>query len=125
MRNNFTFVDRLDGYEYMSNILVKHIFDKTFADFMNIVQEGGRYFDISEKMMQVIESVDPLYNRLLAEKVPIQIHKPELIRLLLDKLDGKYDEYLAMNEDEQMKYALVQFLNGVISRIPSEMCKEK
>ena len=37
---------------------------------------------------------------------------------------GKYDEYLAMNEDEQMKYVLVQFLNGVISRIPSEMCKD-
>ena len=118
MSNNFTFVDRLDGYEYMSNILVKHIFDKTFADFMNIVQEGGRYFDISEKMMQVIESVDPLYNRLLAEKVPIQIHKPELIRLLLDKLDGKYDNYLEQKEEKRMKYVMMLYLNGVMEKIP-------
>lgn len=114
MRNNFTFVDRLDGYEYMSNILVKHIFDKTFADFMNIVQEGGRYFDISEKMMQVIESVDPLYNRLLAEKVPIQIHKPELIKLLLDKLDGKYDGYLKMSEEDRLKIVLVLYFGGIL-----------
>lgn len=120
MRNNFTFVDRLDGYEYMSNILVKHIFDKTFADFMNIVQKGGRYFDISEKMMQVIESVDPLYNRLLAEKVSIQIHKPELIRLLLDKLDGKYDDYLEQEEEKRMKYLMMLYLNGVMEKIPVE-----
>ena len=98
--------------------MVKHIFDKTFADFMNIVQEGERYFDISEKMMQVIESVDPLYNRLLAEKVPIQIHKPELIRMLLDKLDGKYDEYLGQTEEERMKYVMILYLSGVIERIP-------
>lgn len=122
MRNNFTFVDKLDGFEYMSSILLKHIFDKTFADFMNVVQEGDCYFDISEKMMQVMESVDPLYDRLLAEKMPIMVHKPELIRKLLDKLDGKYDEYLSMGEEERMKYVLVQFLNGIISRIPSEMC---
>lgn len=122
MRNNFTFVDKLDGFEYMSSILLQHIFDKTFADFMNVVQEGGCYFDISEKMMQVMESVDPLYDRLLAEKIPILVHKPELIRMLLDKLDGKHDEYLSMGEEERMKYVLVQFLNGIISRIPSEMC---
>jgi len=119
-RNNFTFVDRLDGYEYMSNILLKHIFDKTFSDFMNIVQKGGRYFDISEKMMQVMESVDPLYNRLLAENMPVQIHKPELIRLLLDKLDGKYDEYLGQTEEERRKYVMILYLSGVMEKIPVE-----
>ena len=113
-------VDRLDGYEYMSNILLKHIFDKTFADFMNIVQKGGRYFDISEKMMQVMESVDPLYNRLLAENMPVQIHKPELIRLLLDKLDGKYDEYLGQTEEERRKYVMILYLSGVMEKIPVE-----
>ena len=87
---------------------------------MNIVQEGGRYFDISEKMMQVIESVDPLYNRLLAEKVPIQIHKPELIRSLLDKLDGKYDDYLEQKEEKRMKYVMMLYLNGVMEKIPVE-----
>ncbi len=119
-RNNFTFVDRLDGFEYMSSILLQHIFDKTFADFMNVVQEGGRYFDMSEKMMQVIESVDPLYNRLLAEKVPIQIHKPELIRMLLDKLDGKYDDYLEQKEEKRMKYVMKLYLSGVMEKIPVE-----
>ena len=120
LRNNFTFVDRLDGYDYMSNILLKHIFDKNFAGFMDVVQKGDRYFDISEKMMQVIESVDPLYNSLLAEKIPIQIHKPELIRMLLDKLDGKYDEYLGQTEEERMKYVMILYLSGVIERIPVE-----
>ena len=115
-KNNFTFVDRLDGYEYMSSILKNHIFDKTFADFMDVVQKGGCYFDISEKMMQVMESVDPLYNQLLAEKMPVQIHKPELIRMLLDKLDGKYDEYLDQTEEERMKYVTILYLNGVMAR---------
>lgn len=122
MRNNFTFVDKLDGFEYMSSILLKHIFDKTFADFMNVVQEGGCYFDISEKMMQVMESVDPLYNRLLAEKVPVQIHKPELIRMLLDKLDGKYDEYLKMSEKDRLKRILALYLGGISMVSPSTAC---
>lgn len=120
MRNNFTFVDKLDGFEYISSILLKHIFDKTFADFMNVVQEGGRYFNMSEKMIQVIESVDPLYNRLLAEKIPIQIHKPELIRMLLDKLDGKYDDYLEQKEEERMKYVMMLYLSGVMEEIHVE-----
>ena len=117
MRNNFTFVDRLDGYEYLSSVLNSHIFDKTFADFMNVVQEGDCYFDISEKMIQVMESVDPLYNRLLTEKIPIQIHKPELIRMLLDKLDGEYDEYLRLSEEERLKRILALYLGG-ISMVP-------
>ena len=120
MRNNFTFVDRLDGYEYLSDVLKNHIFDKAFADFMNIVQEGGRYFDISEKMMKVIESVDPLYNRLLAEKIPAQIHKPELIRMLLDKLEGKCDEYLRQTEEERMKFVMILYLGGVMTKFPAE-----
>jgi len=118
MRNNFTFVDKLDGFEYISSILLKHIFDKTFADFMNVVQEGDCYFDISEKMMQVMESVDPLYDRLLTEKMPILVHKPELIRMLLDKLGGEYDEYLRMSDEERLKRILATYLGG-ISMIPS------
>ena len=125
MRNNFTFVDRLDGYEYLSDVLKNHIFDKTFADFMNIVQEGGRYFDISEKMMKVIESVDPLYNRLLAEKIPAQIHKPELIRMLLDKLEGKCDEYLRQTEEERMKFVMILYLGGVMTKFPAENRREQ
>jgi Fe-S oxidoreductase len=76
-------------------------------------------------MMQVMESVDKFYVHLQKAGIPNWVQEAQLVRMLLDKLDGKYDEYLEMNEDEQMKYALVQFLNGVISRIPSEMCKEK
>ena len=121
-RNNFTFVDRLDGFEYISSILLQHIFDKTFVDFMNVVQEGDQYFDISENMMQVMESVDPLYNRLLAEKVPVQIHKPELIRMLLDKLDGKYDEYLKMSEKDRLKRILALYLGGISMVSPSRAC---
>lgn len=118
MRNNFTFVDKLDGFEYISSILLKHIFDKTFADFMNVVQEGDCYFDISEKMMQVMESVDPLYDRILTEKMPILVHKPELIRMLLDKLGGEYDEYLRMSDEKRLKRILATYLGG-ISMIPS------
>lgn len=116
MRNNFTFVDRLDGFEYMSSILLHHIFDKTFADFVNVVQEGGCYFDISEEMMMVMESVDPLYNRLMAEKIPVQIHKPNLIRMLLDRLGGKYDDYLKMAEEDRLKSVLMLYLDGLPHR---------
>ena len=114
-RNNFTFVDRLDGFEYMSSILLQHIFDKTFADFMNVVQEGGRYFDISEKMMQVIESVDPLYDYLLKEKLPIHLHKPELIRRLLDSLEGKYDGYLSMSLEKRLARVLGLYVESMKS----------
>lgn len=114
-RNNFTFVDRLDGFEYMSSILLHHIFDKTFADFMNVVQEGGRYFDISEKMMQVIESVDPLYDYLLKEKLPIHLHKPELIRRLLDSLEGKYDGYLSMSLEKRLARVLGLYVESMKS----------
>ena len=114
-RNNFTFVDRLDGFEYMSSILLQHIFDRTFADFMNVVQEGGRYFDISEKMMQVIESVDPLYDYLLKEKLQIHLHKPELIRRLLDSLEGKYDGYLSMSLEKRLARVLGLYVESMKS----------
>ena len=124
-RNNFSFVDKLDGFEYLSDVLKNHIFNPRAARFISEIQEGDRYFDVSEQMMQVMESVDKFYVHLQKAGIPNWVQEAQLVRMLLDKLDGKYDEYLAMNEDEQMKYALVQFLNGVISRIPSEMCKEK
>lgn len=113
IKNEFWFVDRLDGFEYLSNILTKHIFDRPFADFMSVVQKGGRYFNISEKMMQVIESVDPLFELLIAGKMVIHIHKPQLVRMLLDRLDGKYDEYLALSNEERMKYVLGMYVAGV------------
>lgn len=118
-RNNFSFVDKLDGFEYLSNVLKNHIFNPRAASFISGIQEGGCYFDVSEQMMRVIESVGKFYVHIQKVGVPNLIQESRLVRMLLDKLDGKYDEYLAMNEDEQMKYVLVQFLNGVISRIPS------
>ena len=54
------------------------------------------------------------------EMVPIQIHKPELIRLLLDKLDEKYDDYLEQKEEKRMKYVMMLYLNGVMEKIPVE-----
>lgn len=116
IKNHFLFVDKLDGFEYLSEVLRNHIFDKTFAEFMNVVQEGNRYFNISETMMQIIESVDPLYDSLIAEKIPIQVHKPTLVKLLLDRLDGKYNGYLKLSEEEQMKSALALYLNAAIKR---------
>ena len=102
--NSFRFVDRLDGYDYITSVLRDRIFDKNFAFFMNIVQEEDKYFDISETMMQVIESVDPLYDYLRVKGFPVYVHKPTLVRALLDVLDGNYDEYLRMSKDRQMQY---------------------
>ncbi len=110
IRNSFMFVDRLDGFEYLSSVLCKYIFDPGFAAFMEVVQGGGRYFDISEEMMQVMESVDPLYEELKKRGTPILVHKPELVRALLDGLDGKYDEYLRMLEDEKRRYVVGLYL---------------
>jgi len=102
IKNNFMFVDRLDGYEYLSRVLKDHIFDQAFVDFLKPLQEGDYYFDVSEKMMQVIESVDPLYKVMLKNGAPIDIHKPMLVRRLLDTLDGKYDGYLKLSEEDRM-----------------------
>lgn len=110
IRSNYSFVDRLDGFEYLSDVLCNHIFDPAFAEFMKIVQEGDCYFDISEEMMQVIETVDPLYNYLLKEKLPIYVHKPELIRKLLDTLNGKYDEYLSSPLEKRLAFVLGLYL---------------
>lgn len=103
LMNHFMFVDRLDGFEYLDSVLREHIFDRTFVEFLNIVQEDGRYFDISEKMMQVIESVDPLYEALMAKRASIEVHKPTLVRRLLDTFEGEYDEYLRLSEENRMK----------------------
>lgn len=116
IKNHFLFVDKLDGFEYLSEVLRNHIFDQTFAEFMNVVQEGNHYFDISETMMRVIESVDPLYESLMTEKIPIQVHKPTLVKMLLDRLDGKYDEFLKLSRGEQMKSTLMLYLNAVMLR---------
>ena len=116
IKNQFLFVDKLDGFEYLSEALRNHIFDQTLAEFMNVVQEGNRYFDISETMMRVIESVDPLYESLMTEKIPVQVHKPTLVKMLLDRLDGKYDEYLKLSQKEQMKSTLMLYLNAVMLR---------
>lgn len=104
IRNSFKFVDRLEGYEYISSALCNHVFDKNFVDFMNIVQEGNKYFDISETMMQVIESVDPFYDTLRDSDSPVYVHKPTLVRALLDVLDGDFDEYLKLTENRKMQY---------------------
>lgn len=106
IQNHYLFVDRLDGFEYLSDVLCNHIFDPAFSEFMKILQEGNCYFGISEKMMQVIESVDPLYECLLKEKLPIHVHKPLLIRRLLDSLHGNYDEYLNLPQDKRLALVL-------------------
>lgn len=104
IKNSFRFVDRLDGYDYITSALCNHVFDKVFVDFMNIVQEGGKYFDISETMMQVIESVDPFYQSLRENGSPIYVHKPTLVKALLDVLDGDYSDYLKLTRDKKMLY---------------------
>lgn len=118
MRNNFTFVDRLDGYDYLNSVLINHIFDKTFAGFMNVVQKGDCYFDISEKMMQVMESVDTLYVQLKQIGAPVLIRKPVFIRKLLDSLNGDYDGYLNKTKEKQMQY--VTSLYHLMSFLPND-----
>lgn len=102
IRNSFRFVDRLDGYDYITSVLRDHIFNPVMADFMSAVQEDGLYFDISEEMMQVMESVDPLYEEFKNNRTPILVHKPTLVRCLLDYLDGKYDEYLKQPKEKRL-----------------------
>lgn len=109
LKNNYVFVDRLDGFEYLDSVLREHIFDRTFVAFWNIIQEGGHYFDVSEKMMQVIESVDPLYKALIGKEAPIDVHKPMLVRRLLDTLDGKYDGYLGLSDEDRLKRVIALY----------------
>lgn len=117
MRNNFSFVDRLDGLGYLSDVLKNHIFNPRAAKFISEIQEGDCYFDVSEKMMQVIESVGMFYKHLQKAGVPNLVREATLVRMLLDKLDGKYDEYLAMSEEERMKYVLLLILSGAVEEL--------
>lgn len=124
LKNNYMFVDRLDGFEYLDSVLREHIFDRVFVDFWNIIQEGGRYFDVSEKMMQVIESVDPLYDALLAQKALIEVHKPTLVRRLLDTLDGKYEGYLRLPKEDRMKRVIALYAEMMTEMKGKEPCGE-
>lgn len=66
-------------------------------------------------MMQVIESVDPLYDYLLREKLPIHVHKPKLIRKLLDSLGGKYEEYLSLPQEKKQAHVLGLYMESMKS----------
>jgi len=100
--NSFLFLDKLDGFNYLNSVLRNHIFDPVMADFMSAVQKDGLYFDILEEMMQVMESVDPLYEEFKNNRTPILVHKPTIVRCLLDYLDGKYDEYLKQPKEKRL-----------------------
>lgn len=112
--NSFLFLDKLDGFDYLNGVLKNHIFDQAMAKFMSVVQEGNCYFDISEKMMQVIESADPLYEVFKKNETPIHVHKPTLVRCLLDTLNGDYDDYLKLPRESQMIRLLGLYL-GIIA----------
>lgn len=115
-RNNFTFVDRLDGYDYMTSVLKNHIFNPKAAAFMNVLQQEGNYFDVSEKMVKVIETIGTFYGHLQKAGIPNIVQEAVLARMLLDKLDGRYDEYLLLSNEEQMKFVLLQFMSGLLTR---------
>lgn len=68
--------------------------------------------------------MDPLYSRLIKNGSPIVVHKNEFVRTLLDKIDGKYDEYLGQTEEERMKYVSGLYLSEVMARIPAENRRE-
>lgn len=112
--NSFLFLDKLDGVDYLNGVLKDHIFDPVMAEFMSVVQEGDCYFDISEKMMQVIESADPLYEEFKKNSTPIHVHKPTLVRCLLDTLNGDYDDYLNLPKERQLIRLLGLYL-GIIA----------
>ena len=112
--NSFVFVKKVDGFNYLNKELKDHIFDQTFVDFLKPVQEGNRYFDFSEKMMRVVESVDPLYKVMIKNGVPIDVHKPMLVRRLLDMLDGMYDGYLNLSEEDRMMQVIVLYAEMLV-----------
>lgn len=112
--NSFLFLDKLDGFDYLNSVLKDHIFDPAMAEFMSVVQEGDCYFDISEKMMQVIESADPLYEEFKKSGTYIHVHKPTLVRCLLDTLNGDYDDYLNLPKERQLIRLLGLYL-GIIA----------
>lgn len=122
IKNDFRFVDRVDGFEYLSRVLKDHIFDQAFVDFLKPVQEGDCYFDVSEKMMQVIDSVDPLYKVMLKNGVPIDIHKPMLVRRLLDTLNGEYDRYLKLSEEDRMMRVIALYAEMMAETLGEKPC---
>ncbi len=42
------------------------------------------------------------------------IHKPQLVRMLLDRLDGKYEESLGFSDEDRMKYVLSLYITRVV-----------
>ena len=109
IKNEFRFVDKVDGFEYLNRELKDHIFSQTFANFLKPLQEGDCYFDVSEKMIMVIDSVDPLYIALFSKGVLKGVPKSMLVRRLLDTLDGKYDEFLLLSEKDRMKRVIALY----------------
>jgi len=67
-------------------------------------------------MMQVIESVDPLYEALISKGALIDVHKPTLVRRLLATLDGKYDEYLRQSDEDKLKCAMGLYLSEMVKK---------
>lgn len=112
--NSFLFLDKLDGFDYLNSVLKDHIFDPAMAEFMSVVQDGDCYFDFSEEMMQVIESADPLYEEFMNNGTHIHVHKPTLVRCLLDYLNGNYGEYLNASKERQKQFLLGLYL-GIIA----------
>ena len=83
---------------------------------MNALQQEGNYFDVSEKMVKVIETIGTFYGHLQKAGIPNLVQEAVLARMLLDKLDGRYDDYLSLSNEEQMKFVLLQFLSGLLAR---------
>lgn len=122
--NSFLFLDKLDGFNYLNSVLKDHIFDSAMADFMSAVQEEDLYFDISEEMMQVMESVDPLYEEFKNNGTPVLIHKPTLVRCLLDHLDGNYDEFLKQPKEKRLIRLKGLYMGVVVGSMINEKAEK-
>ena len=102
--NSFLFIDRLEEYDYLNNALHDHVFYVPFVEFLNVIQKGNKYFNISDQMLYVMRSVDLFYKSLKKSDMAPRVHKYELIRRLYDKLDGKYSRFLKWSEEKQLQY---------------------
>lgn len=122
--NSFLFLDKLDGFNYLNGVLRDHIFNPVMADFMSAVQEEDLYFDISEEMMQVIESVDPLYEEFKNNRVNVLVHKPILVRCLLDHLDGNYDEFLKQPKEKRLIRLKGLYMGVVVGSMINEKAEK-
>ena len=122
--NSFLFLDKLDGFNYLNGVLRDHIFNPVMADFMSAVQEEDLYFDISEEMMQVIESANPLYEEFKKKGVPIHVHKPTLVRCLLDTLNGNYDDYLNLPKERQLIRLKGLYMGVVVGSMINEKAEK-